>query len=104
MAAAGTSVAAAPADDEIPAGARTLDALTKRLAALPRRRDFTSVSMILDYPDLWDAEALNAVLLYAGGPKQSWDNTDLHGLWLNVMRNAMNAEVWGFRHPDFLCV
>jgi intracellular sulfur oxidation DsrE/DsrF family protein len=60
--------------------------------------------MILDQRDQWDAEALDAVLQYAGGPKQSWDNTDLHGPWLNLMRNAMNTEIWGFRHPDFLCV
>jgi len=60
--------------------------------------------MILDHPNLWDAEALDAVLHYAGGPKQSWDNSDLTGPWLNVMRNAMNAEIWSFRHPDFLCV
>ena len=103
LAAAGT-VAAAPDDSDIPGGAHTLDALTKRLAALPRRRDFKSVPMILDNRDQWDAEALDAVLQYAGGPKQTWDNTDLHGAWLNVMRNAMNTEIWGFKHPDFLCV
>jgi hypothetical protein len=60
--------------------------------------------MILDHRDQWDADALDAVLPYAGGPKQSWDNTDLHGPWLNVMRNSMNTEIWGFKHPDFLCV
>jgi hypothetical protein len=105
MAAAATATAAAtPAGNEVPAGAPNLDALTKRLAELPRRRDFKTVPMILDHPALWDAEALDAVLHYAGGPKQSWDNTDLHGPWLNVMRNAMNTEVWSFRHPDFLCI
>ena len=103
LAAAGT-VAAAPQGAEMPTGAFTLDDLTKRLAALPRRRDFTSVPMILDDRDQWDAETLDAVLHYAGGPKQSWDNTDLHGPWLNVMRNSMNTEIWGFKHPDFLCV
>jgi hypothetical protein len=103
LAAAGTA-AAARADTEIPAGDHTLDALTKRLAALPRRRDFKTVPMILDSRDLWDAEALDAVLHYAGGPKQSWDNTDLLGPWLNTMRNAMNTEIWSFKHPDFLTV
>jgi len=92
------------ADSEIPAGAHTLDALTKRLAALPRRRDFKTVPMILDHRELWDADALDAVLHYAGGPKQSWDNTDLHGPWLNVMRNSLNTEIWAFKHPDFLTV
>ncbi len=88
----------------LPAGAGKLDSLTQRLKTLPRRRDFKSVPMILDHRDQWDAEALDAVLRYSGGPKQSWDNTDIGGPWLNVMRNSMNAEVWSFRHPDFLCV
>jgi hypothetical protein len=98
------TTAAASAGDEIPAAAGALETLTKHLAALPRRRDFKTVPMILDHPDLWDAEALNAVLRYPSGPKQSWDNSELTGPWLNVMRNAMNAEIWSFRHPDFLCV
>lgn len=103
LVAAGT-IGAAPEDAGIPSGARTLDTLTKRLAALPRRRDFKSAPMILDHRDQWDADALEAVIHYAGAPKQSWDNTDLHGPWLNTMRNAMNTEIWGFKHPDFLCV
>lgn len=102
LAAAGT--AAAPGRAQMPPGAATLEALTKHLAALPRRRDFKSVPMVLDNRDQWDAQALDAVLHYAGAPKQSWDNTDLHGPWLNVMRNSMNTEIWGFKHPDFLCV
>jgi len=97
------SAAASPSGPVIPAGARTLQALTKHLAALPRRRDFKTVPMILDHRDLWDAAALDAVLHYAGGPKQSWDNTEL-GNWLTVMRNSMNNQIWSFRHPDFLCV
>jgi hypothetical protein len=103
LAAAGT-MAAAPEENEIAAGAHTLDALTKRLATVPRRRDFKTVPMILDHRDLWDADALDAVLHYAGGPKQSWDNTDLLGPWLNTMRNSMNTEIWSFKHPDFLTV
>jgi len=94
----------ARAETQVPPGAYTLKALTVRLGALPRRRDFKSVPMILDHRDQWDSEALDAVLHYAGGPKQSWDNTDINGPWLNVMRNAMNAEVWSFRHPEFLCI
>lgn len=95
---------AARAESLILTGARTLDALTKQLASLPRQRDFKSVPMILDRRDQWDAEALDAVLHYAGEPKQSWDNTDIGGPWLNVMRNSMNAEIWSFQHPEFLCV
>lgn len=103
--AAATSPAnASPSAPLVPAGAKTLDALTTQLAALPRRRDFKTVPMILDNRDQWDAEALDEVLHYAGGPKQAWDNTELHGPWLSVMRNSMNAQIWSFRHPDFLCV
>jgi hypothetical protein len=85
-------------------GAHTLGTLTAQLAKAPRRRDFKTLPMILDKRDQWDADALDAVLHYAGGPKQSWDNTDYGGPWLNVMRNAMNAEIWSFKHPNFLCV
>jgi hypothetical protein len=33
-----------------------------------------------------------------------WDNTVISGPWLNFMRNSMNAQVFSFRHPDFLAV
>ncbi len=85
-------------------GAKSLRALAQRLAAAPRRRDFKTVPMILTSPDQWDNEALHEVLHYAGGPKQVWDNTDLESPWLNLMRNAMNAQIWSFHHPDFLTV
>jgi hypothetical protein len=63
-----------------PAGAKGLQELTQALAAMGRRRD------------------------YKTRPKQAWDNTDLTGPWLNVMRNSLNSQIWGFRQPDFLCV
>ena len=31
-----------------------------------------------------------------------WDNTDLAGPWLNLMRNAINAQIFSFGHKDFL--
>jgi hypothetical protein len=96
--------AAAVSPPQLPTGAHTLEALTTKLAAVPRRRDFKTLPMILERRDQWDADALDAVLHYTGGAKQSWDNTDISGPWLNVMRNSMNSEVWSFRHPDFLCV
>jgi hypothetical protein len=96
--------AATPGEPLIPKGAKTLDALAAQLDKAPRRRDFKTVPMILVSRDQWDAEALDAVLSYAGGPKQAWDNTEINGPWLNVMRNSMNAEIWSFKHPDFLCV
>ncbi len=90
----------------LPAGASTLQELSDRLAKAPRRRDFKTVPMVLTSPSQWDSEALNEVLhyKYSGGPKQVWDNTALTSPWLNLMRNSMNAQIWSFKHPDFLAV
>ncbi len=90
--------------DPLPAGAVTLKDLQKRLEKAPRRRDFKTVPMILTDPLQWDREALGEVIHYAGAPKQVWDNTDLEGPWLNLMRNAMNTQIWSFKHPNFLAV
>jgi intracellular sulfur oxidation DsrE/DsrF family protein len=87
-----------------PDGAKNLRELSRALAAIPRRRDFKTVPMILDEPDLWDAAAITALLAYKGGPKLACDNTDLAGSWLNGMRNTTNAQVWSFGEPNFLCV
>ena len=87
-----------------PASAKNLRELSRVIAGIPRRRDFKTVPMILDKPDLWDAAPIAAVLLYNGGPKQAWDNTDLTGPWLNGMRNSINAQIWWFKEPNFLCV
>ena len=87
-----------------PPGATRLDALKKRLAQAPRRRDFKTVPMILNHPEQWDHEALTDVLSYRPAPKQAWDNTDIGGPWLNLMRNALNSQIWSFKHPDFLAV
>jgi hypothetical protein len=97
---------AAPGTDMTlePAGAKNLRDLSRDLAALPRRRDFKTVPMILDTPELWDAAPLNGVLAYKGGPRQVWDHTDLAGPWLNGMRNTLNAQVFAFKEPNFLCV
>ena len=87
-----------------PHNANNLRELLRGLAGIPQRRDFKTVPMILDNPDLWDAASIAAVLAYAGGPKQAWDNTDLGGSWLNGMRNSINVQIWSFKQPDFLCV
>nr|WP_295738768.1 transcriptional initiation protein Tat [uncultured Acidocella sp.] len=81
-----------------------LGALGAKLARLPRRRDFKTVPMILTSPDQWDSAALNEVIGYRAGPKQVWDNTDLAGPWLNLMRNSMNAQIWSWKHPNYLSV
>src|SRR6266852_125606 len=88
----------------LPPGAKSLEALTARLSRSPRRRDFKTVPMILTDPDQWDHAALSAVIAYRGAPKQVWDNTEIASPWLNLMRNSLNAQVWSFRHPDFLVV
>jgi hypothetical protein len=97
--------AASEANDQfVPHGATALADLAKRLAAAPRRRDFKTVPMILNNPDQWDHEALSEVLAYKPTTKQAWDNTDIGGPWLNVMRNSLNAQIWSFNHPNFLVV
>src|SRR6266436_2438888 len=88
----------------IPSGATHLDALKKRLAQAPRRRDFKTVPMILNHQEQWDHDALTEVLSYRPAPRQAWDNTDIGGPWLNLMRNAVNSQIWSFKHPDFLAV
>lgn len=87
-----------------PMGASALNELTGRLARAPRRRDFKTVPPILNNPELWDHEALSEVIAYQPATKQAWDNTDIAGPWLNVMRNALNAQIWAFKHPDFFVV
>jgi hypothetical protein len=82
----------------IAGGATALAELTKRLAEVPRRRVFETVPMILNNRDQWDHEALSEVLAYRSPDKQVWDNTDIGGPWLNVMRNSLNAQIWSFGH------
>jgi hypothetical protein len=91
--------------DRIPAQTAAtgkLHALIEQLVKAPRRRDFKTVPMILDTPDLWDSEALEAIIGYPGSVKQVWDNTEIGGPWLNMMRNSVNTQVFSFRNTDFL--
>src|ERR1700730_15883075 len=87
-----------------PPGATDLDALQKRLAQAPRRRAFKTVPMILNHPEQWDHEALTEVLAYRPVPKQAWDGIDIGIPWLSQIRNALNTQIWSFKHPDFLAV
>src|SRR5258705_7528912 len=103
------SAAAKPATAAVesaltPPGATHLDTLKKRLAQAPRRRDFKTVPMILNNQEQWDHEALTEVLSYRTAPKQVWDNSDIGRPWLNLMRNALNSQIWSFKHPEFLTV
>src|ERR1700682_1174120 len=81
-----------------------LDALKKRLAQAPRRRNFKTVPMILNNPKQWDHEALTEVLSYRPVPNQAWDSIDIGGPWLSLMRNTLNTQIWSFKHPDSLAV
>jgi intracellular sulfur oxidation DsrE/DsrF family protein len=85
-----------------PPGATALRELMERLTHAPRRRDYKTVPMILTTSDQWDHEALSEVMAYKPAPKQVWDNTDIASPWLNLMRNALNAQIWSFKHPEFL--
>jgi intracellular sulfur oxidation DsrE/DsrF family protein len=105
FASAGARPAAAAVESALtPPGATHLEALKKRLAQAPRRRDFKTVPMILNHQEQWDHEALTEVLSYKPVPKQVWDNTAIASPWLNFMRNALNSQIWSFKHPDFLTV
>jgi hypothetical protein len=103
------ALAAGPARAEagsslVPQGAQALPELMKRLRKAPRRRNFKTVPMILDHPDLWDDTALKEVIAYRDTHKQVWDNTDIASPWMNLMRNSLNAQVFSFGHRDFLSV
>jgi hypothetical protein len=90
--------------DIVVQGAHALPELMQRLRKAPRKRDFKTVPMILDHPDLWDDTALEEVIAYRGARKQVWDNTDIGSPWMNLMRNSLNAQVFSFGHRDFLAV
>jgi hypothetical protein len=105
VASAAAKPAAAAVESALtPPGATHLDALKKRLAQAPRRRDFKTVPMILNHPEQWDHEALTEVLSYRPAPRQAWDSIDIGGPWLSLMRNTLNTQIWSFKHPDFLAV
>ena len=105
LGAAAMAAGPARAEGRVPeTRANALVELVARLSRAPRRRDFKAVPMILDQPDLWDDAALKEVMTYRGMPKQAWDNTDIRSPWLNLMRNAVNAQVFSFGHRDFLAV
>jgi hypothetical protein len=104
LAALHEEVASASEPSLLPPEAKSLQELTARLSKAPRRRDFKTVPMILNDPDQWDHAVLSEVIAYRGAPKQVWDNNAIAGSWLDVMRNSLNAQVWSFKHPEFLVV
>jgi hypothetical protein len=101
-------VAAAPGDapteaarDYMRPSAVRLRQLSQQLAAIPRRRGFKTLPMVLTQLDQWDSAALDALLAYAGS-KQLFDTTRIAGGWINSIRNTVNARVWSFEQADFL--
>ena len=102
--AGGAQAAAGMGAVVLPDGAENLRTLMARLAKAPRRRDFQTVPMILNETSQWDDEALREVMAYKAGPRQVWDMTEIGSPWLNLMRNSLNAQIWSFKHPDFLLV
>jgi hypothetical protein len=101
---ANSASAKASAPNLIPPGASALSALSARLATAPRRRDFKTLPMFVTADEQWDKAAFDAVLAYRGGPKQVWHNRELNGGWLYLMDNAISAQVFSFKHLDFLAV
>ena len=99
-----TALAAKASDAWMHQGATTLKALHAKLAAAPRRRDFKTVPMILESQDYWDHEAIGELIAYRGTPRQVWDNQNIAGPWMNLMRNMFNTQIYSFKHPDFLPV
>ncbi len=81
-----------------------LSSLSRSLAALPRRRGFETVPFILNDKRLWDHDAAGALLSYRAPERQMWEVTDLAGPWLNLMREAVNGQVFSHGHKDFLAV
>lgn len=96
--------AAASATAPVTAKSGKLAALVAQLVAAPRRRSFDTVPLIVAQPADWDHEAAHALLAYAARPVQAWDNADLGGPWLGLMREATNGETLAHGHPDFLAV
>ena len=101
---ASASAARERTDNPTEAAASGIRELSERLRKTPRRRDFKTVPMILDHPDLWDSKAIAHVIGYRGVRRQVWDNTSIASAWLNLMRHSLNAQVYSFKHPDFLAV
>ena len=81
-----------------------LSSLNRTLATLPRRRGFHSVPFILNDKRFWDHDAADALLSYSAPQRQMWEATDLAGPWLNLMREAVNGQVFSHDHKDFLAV
>lgn len=101
---AATAKAALAGDVEAPATSGELEQLAVALALAPRRRAFQSVPLVVQDREKWDVEASDLVLAYKNPARQVWECTDIQGPWLNLMREAVNGQVFAFGNPGFLAV
>ena len=84
--------------------AGALSRLAQQLKLAPRRRQFKSVPFMVTRSEDWDEQAARLLLGYADRSKQVWENTDLGAAWPNLMREALNGEVFAHSNPEFLQV
>jgi intracellular sulfur oxidation DsrE/DsrF family protein len=101
--AGGSASAASSVKSERPSSA-ALDTLKKQMAAAPRRRRFSAVPFMVTRKDQWDHEAADLVLAYRNRSLQVWETTEIGAPWLNLMREAVNGQVFSHGNPGFLAV
>lgn len=89
---------------ETPVTGGELERLNVALALAARCRSFVSVPLVVRERDQWDHEASELVLAYRNRARQVWECTDIQGPWLNLMREAVNGQVFAFGNPGFLAV
>ncbi|MGO4722187.1 MULTISPECIES: thiosulfate dehydrogenase [unclassified Inquilinus] len=107
VAVAGATRPIAAGAQQLPAPTLTMGELSElavRLTAVPRRRGFRTVPFMLTSPDSWDQEAAGDVLTYRYRSRQMWEVTELSTPWLNLIREAMNGQVFAHGNPEFLPV
>ena len=104
--AAAPAMLASPADAAPPVreGGGALRALLQKLHAAPARRNFKTVPMILRDPADWDDAAFRVLMQARCRPRQVWNMTEITGPWLNLLRNAINTQMFSFGNPDYLAV
>jgi hypothetical protein len=102
-AASSTRAAEQRSSEHVPSG-KKLVRLSNDLAAAPRTRKFTSVPFIVTSTELWDHEAAELLLSYEYHALQVWESTDLGAPWINLMREALNGQVFAHGNADFLAV
>jgi hypothetical protein len=85
-------------------GASTLEQLHARLRAIPRRRSFDTVPVVVVRPEDWDSAAASELVSYRYRSLQVWENDDVNGPWPGLMRESMNGQKFAHGNPEFLAV